>query len=585
MKSGSRHKTLKLSSYILLTLGMFLVVVVSLAVYIFQAEEANRVNSFRQQFFLLADELRQSSNDLTRMVRTYIATGDEKYKQNYQAILDIRDGIILRPVAYRYIYWDLLLSGELILSSQGEATPLLTLMSQAGFTEDEFALLATSKIFSDSLAETELAAIKLIESTSPPTEANRAQAINMLYDLSYHKAKAGIMGPIQQVFEMADHRTLNAVNAAEIRAMMALLAIGLFGASMMYLLWLTQRNMKAVLGGSINDVYAELSQLGRGDFSTTIPVPNDMKDSILGWLSDTQSKLIQLDAEHKLSEEELQGARRLESIGQLAAGLAHEINTPMQYVGDNTRFLEESFLELIPVLRKAEELADAVRSGTESSEFADELKVALREADADYLAKEIPSAIEQSQYGIDCVREIVQSMKEFSHSRSERMTKIDLNRSIEVAIVVSKSEWRYVAEVETDFDHDLPLVPCLPGEINQVILNLIVNAAHAIADVVGDGGGGKGTITISTRRDGDFVELSIADTGSGIPQEARGRVFEPFFTTKEVGEGTGQGLAIAHSIVVKKHGGTLDFTTEIGKGTTFILRLPLISQDAEESVD
>lgn len=304
-----------------------------------------------------------------------------------------------------------------------------------------------------------------------------------------------------------------------------------------------------------------------------------------GRVKERTAELKSENKKRREAEEEREGARRLESIGRLAAGLAHEINTPTQYVGDNTYFLKESFHELIPVLRKAEELADAVYSGTESSEFADEVKVALGEADVDYLVKEIPSTFEQSLYGIDCVRKIVQSMKEFSHPHSEGMTKIDLNRSIEVTIVVTTSEWTQVAEVETDFDLDLPLVSCLPGEINQVFLNLIVNAAHAIADVVGDGRGGKGTITISTRRDGDFVELSIVDTGSGIPEEARGRIFEPFFTTKEVGKGSGQGLTIAHSVVVNKHGGTLDFTTEIGKGSTFIIRLPLISQGAEEGVD
>ena len=274
-------------------------------------------------------------------------------------------------------------------------------------------------------------------------------------------------------------------------------------------------------------------------------------------------------------EEELEGARRLEAIGQLAAGVAHEINTPTQYVGDNTRFLEESFRELAPLLKKAEELAESVRQGTGSSDLADELKAALEEADVEYLGEEIPRAIEQSLNGIGRVRKIVQSMKEFSHPGVEEMTSIDLHRAIETTITVATNEWKYVAEVETDFDPELPVVPCLPGEINQVVLNMIVNAAHAIADVVGDGEGGKGTITISTRRDGEFVEVRIADTGAGIPETAQSKIFEPFFTTKEVGKGTGQGLSIAHGVVVKKHGGTLDFETEIGKGTTFIIRLPL----------
>ncbi|MDZ7261462.1 MAG: ATP-binding protein, partial [candidate division KSB1 bacterium] len=139
----------------------------------------------------------------------------------------------------------------------------------------------------------------------------------------------------------------------------------------------------------------------------------------------------------------------------------------------------------------------------------------------------------------------------------------------------ARNEWKYVAELETDFATDLPLVPCFPGEFNQAILNILVNAAHAIADVVGDGSNGKGTITISTRRQGHWAEIRIKDTGTGIPEEVRPRIFDPFFTTKEVGKGTGQGLAIAHSVIVEKHGGTITFETELGQGTTFILRLPL----------
>jgi len=152
---------------------------------------------------------------------------------------------------------------------------------------------------------------------------------------------------------------------------------------------------------------------------------------------------------------------------------------------------------------------------------------------------------------------------------------VDLNHAIENTITVAKNEWKYVAEMETDFDPALPPVPCLPGELNQVILNMIINAAHAIADVMGDGSKGKGTIRITTRRDGNWAEIRISDTGTGIPEAIRDRIFDPFFTTKEVGKGTGQGLAIARSMIVDKHGGTIDFETQEGKGTTFIIRLPL----------
>jgi len=149
---------------------------------------------------------------------------------------------------------------------------------------------------------------------------------------------------------------------------------------------------------------------------------------------------------------------------------------------------------------------------------------------------------------------------------------------------VARNEWKHVAELATDFDPQLPPVPCLPGEFNQVILNLIINAAHAIADVVGKNSGAKGRITISTRRQGEWVEVRVADTGTGIPEAVRGRIFDPFFTTKPVGKGSGQGLAIAHSVIVDKHDGTLTFETEMGRGTTFIIRLPLTASEAAHPI-
>ena len=172
-------------------------------------------------------------------------------------------------------------------------------------------------------------------------------------------------------------------------------------------------------------------------------------------------------------------------------------------------------------------------------------------------------------------------MKDFSHPGTNEKTSMDLNRSIESTLTVCRNEWKYVADLVTEFDPALPPVNCLPGEFNQVILNLIVNAAHAIADVVGDGGT-KGAITVSTRLDGEWVEIRIRDSGTGIPEHARAKVFDPFFTTKGVGKGTGQGLAIAHNVIVEKHGGTIQFETELGKGTTFIIRLPLAANSTRQ---
>ncbi len=279
--------------------------------------------------------------------------------------------------------------------------------------------------------------------------------------------------------------------------------------------------------------------------------------------------------ERRHLESQLAQAQKLESIGQLAAGIAHEINTPTQYVGDNTRFLEEAFGDLDRLLEALERLLEEARAGGVRPETVAEAEAALEEADLEYLREEIPAAIAQSLEGIDRVTRIVAAMKEFSHPGRGEKVPTDLNKQIESTVTVSRNEWKYVAELETRLDPELPLVPCLAAELNQVFLNIIVNAAHAIRDVVGDGSQGKGKITVSSHRDGDWVEVRIADTGTGIPDHARAKVFDPFFTTKEVGKGTGQGLAIAHSVVVDKHGGTLTFETETGKGTTFIIRLPL----------
>ncbi|MCK5558929.1 MAG: sensor histidine kinase, partial [Candidatus Hydrogenedentes bacterium] len=264
----------------------------------------------------------------------------------------------------------------------------------------------------------------------------------------------------------------------------------------------------------------------------------------------------------------------------LAAGIAHEINTPTQYVADNTRFLEESFTDLAELLRKYGQLLEAAKQGDVAPELLAEVKAAAEQADVEYLAEEIPQAIEQSLEGVDRVSTIVRAMKEFSHPGGKDKTAIDINKAIENTITIARNEWKYVAEMVTEFDAALPLVSCLPGELNQVILNLIMNAAQAIGRVVRDDSNGKGQITVSTRRDDGWAEIRISDTGTGIQTDVLPRIFDPFFTTKEVGKGTGQGLAIARSVIADKHGGTIDFESEEGKGTVFTVRLPIMAAPA-----
>jgi len=282
-----------------------------------------------------------------------------------------------------------------------------------------------------------------------------------------------------------------------------------------------------------------------------------------------------IESERNAIELQLRHAQKLEAIGQLAAGIAHEINTPTQYIGDNARFVRDAFGDLTKLLERYEQLLSACKQQAVGSGIIAEVEAARQAADLDYLLAEIPKAVQQSLEGVGRVASIVRAMKEFSHPGTGQKTAVDLNHAIECTLTVARNEWKYVAEMVTHFDPQLPPVPCLAGEFNQVILNLIINATQAIAEIVGDGSKGKGTITVSTQLEANWAEIHIQDTGGGIPEKIRSRIFEPFFTTKGVGKGTGQGLAISRSVVVDKHGGTIGFETEVGKGTTFIIRLPL----------
>jgi signal transduction histidine kinase len=282
--------------------------------------------------------------------------------------------------------------------------------------------------------------------------------------------------------------------------------------------------------------------------------------------------------------EQLSQAQKLESVGQLAAGIAHEINTPTQYVGDNIRFVQKSFVHLVKLLNIYDRLWIETCADTLTPAVKQEVATALQKTDTRFLLEEIPKAIDDGLEGVKRVSSLVSAMKEFSHPGTKEKVPLDLNRAIRSTITVAQNEWKYVADVETEFDPDLPLVSCLPGEFNQVILNLIVNAAHAIGDLPKPGDAQKGKIRVRTALCPTGVEIRIADTGRGIPPEVRAKIFDPFFTTKEIGKGTGQGLAIARSVIVDKHEGSLDFETVVGEGTTFIIRLPLRGQSVAQLV-
>jgi PAS domain S-box-containing protein len=277
-------------------------------------------------------------------------------------------------------------------------------------------------------------------------------------------------------------------------------------------------------------------------------------------------------SERRILEAQLAQAQKLESIGQLAAGVAHEINTPIQFVGDNVRFLQQAFDDLSGLLGAYGRLRDAAAGGPVAERVLEEVAEREIEADLPYLIEEVPAASRQTLDGVNRVASIVRALKEFAHPDQTERVATDLNRALLSTLTVARNEVKYVADVETDLG-DLPPVVCQAGELNQVFLNIVVNAAHAIADVVGTSGT-RGRISIRTRAAGDTVCIAIQDTGGGIPDTVQGRIFDPFFTTKPVGRGTGQGLALARAFV-QKHGGSLTFACEAGQGTTFFVRLPV----------
>ncbi len=290
-----------------------------------------------------------------------------------------------------------------------------------------------------------------------------------------------------------------------------------------------------------------------------------------------ERELSELRTQQARMRDELQVAQRLEAVGQLAAGVAHEINTPTQYVMDNTLFFGEAFADLAEVLKAYEALRQAVIAGQDAQGALDVVASKRRSADVDFLLEDVPTALEQSMEGLRQVASIVRAMKDFSHPGDETFAPTDLGHVVETAVILSRNEHKYCADVTVQVGEGVREVPIREGTVKQVVLNLIVNAAHAVKAKLGDSGG-RGRIEVRAFAVEGMARVEVQDSGTGIAEEFRDKVFDLFFTTKEVGTGTGQGLALAHRVVREEHGGRIGFDTEVGEGTTFWMELPLARQ-------
>ncbi len=303
---------------------------------------------------------------------------------------------------------------------------------------------------------------------------------------------------------------------------------------------------------------------------------SESKQELLEQLETAYQSLRTEQDERLRMESELMLAHKLEAVGQLAAGIAHEINTPIQFIGDSANFLARSTPGLASSFTACRKAVHMLAGRAGLNEVVDEIESLVEEADVEFTLEEVPRAIERIALGVSRVSVLVRAMKDFGHPGQRDQVPAQINELLETTLTVARNEYKYVADIETDYG-DVPQAPCVVSEINQVFLNLIVNAAHAIGEKHANTDQ-RGLIKIRTWLDADDVVVEIADSGNGIPEAIQARVFDPFFTTKAPGKGTGQGLSIARSIVVDRHGGSLNFASTPGEGTTFTIRIPTVSR-------
>lgn len=559
MTAANRNLS-RFSCYLWLTLAMFVIVVITFSFYVYAEKQIDRAYELRLQSYLLADELRQSSDDLSRMVRTYVITSDPLYKQHYQEILDIRNGKKPRPVDYQNIYWDLVLADDQRPRPNGQATPLLERMRLAGFTDTEFAKLMQAKTNSDALTRLEFAAMALIESTNQPTEALRIKASKILRDTEYHQAKYNIMLPISEFYQMMEQRTLTAVHTAAHLATLVRMVFMLFGLLLIVTLWQTYRALHKTLGCSVDELYTYFARLGSGDFSVAIPVPKTMENSVLGWLSQTQINLAQIETEREQVKAELmrfkdhleeevqlrttdlvlarnaaEAANRAKSV--FLSNMSHELRTPLNAILGFSNLMRKN-----PLL--SQEQCESLDIINRSGEHLLSLINAVLE-----MAKIEASCLQLSSAPFD-LGTLVRDVIDMIHGRAQE-------KGLQLLIEQSSQFPRYIKGDET--------------RLRQVLINLIGNAVKFTR---------QGSIIVRFGQvltaNQQHLLIEVEDTGIGINPEDQQKIFEPF---EQVGQmnlqnGTGLGLTLTRQYI-KLMGGSISLESTLGAGSVFRLLLPL----------
>lgn len=529
----------RFSRYLWLTLGAFVGFSAAFVAYVYAEQQVNQTAELREQSLLLADELRQSSDDLTRMVRSYVITGDQRFKKYYLEILFIRDGKVPRPQKYQDVYWDLVLSDDRRPRPPSQTVSLLERMRQAGFTSQEFIKLEQAKFNSDQLTETEFAAMALIDNAVSITPEKRLQAARLLNDASYLQAKAKIMRPIADFNGMVDKRTRNHIKSAKQTATTARFLFVCFGVLLLYALCLTYRTLHTMLGSSVDDIHRLIAKLGSGDFSTAISIPDGMERSILTGLSQTQHNLARIDRERKHALQELteakiaaESASRAKS--EFLSSMSHELQTPLnailadvQQLKINHELHEEALVHVTDIERAGRWLLSLVN---------DLIDLSLIEADKLTLHQELVPLKGVLKDSLDTVRQLAE-------------------------------QWH--VKLHEDFGIDERLTVCADhARLRQVIVNLV---SHSIKYNRQDG-----LVTLSFVDTGEHVRLSVQDTGRGISPVKQQRLFKAFEHLERgacLPEGTEVGLMLSKRLI-DMLGGRINFERREGEGCTFWIELP-----------